>query len=41
MNDADSDQPFFPSGALFFFAILLVFYALLWLLIYWIMIARS
>jgi len=39
-NDA-SAKSFFPSGAIFFFVLLLVFYALLWLVIYWIMIARS
>lgn len=37
----DNDKRFFPSGAIFFFALLLVFYAALWLVIYWIMIARS
>jgi hypothetical protein len=35
------EKKFFPSGAIFFFALLLLFYALLWLVIYWIMIARS
>ena len=37
----ESGKEFFPRGAIFFFALLLVFYALLWLVIYWIMIARS
>ena len=32
---------FFPSGAIFFFVLLLLFYALLWLVIYGLMIARS
>lgn len=32
---------FFPKGALFFFVLLLLFYATLWFLIYGIMIARS
>ncbi len=32
---------FFPKGAIFFFALLLLFYAALWFLIYGIMIARS
>lgn len=36
-----SEEKFFPRGAIFFFAVLLVFYALLWLVIYGIMIARS
>jgi hypothetical protein len=35
------DKPFFPSGAIFFFVLLLVFYALLWLVIYALMIVRS
>jgi hypothetical protein len=35
------DKGFFPSGAVFFFALLLVFYAALWFVIYWVMIARS
>lgn len=37
----ETDGKFFPSGAIFFFALLLVFYALLWLVIYWLMIVRS
>jgi hypothetical protein len=43
MNPAapEKEKPFFPSGALVFFALLLIFYAALWLVIYWIMIARS
>jgi hypothetical protein len=32
---------FFPSGAIFFFAVLILFYAALWLVIYWMMIARA
>jgi hypothetical protein len=32
---------FFPSGAIFFFVLLLLFYAALWFVLYWIMIARS
>jgi hypothetical protein len=35
------DAKFFPKGAIFFFALLLIFYAALWFLIYGIMIARS
>jgi len=34
-------QTFVPSGAIFFFALLVAFYAALWLVIYWLMIARS
>ena len=40
-NESENEKSFFPSGALFFFALLLVFYAALWFVIYWIMIARS
>jgi hypothetical protein len=40
-NESKSEEPFFPSGAIFFFALLLLCYAGLWLVIYWIMIARS
>lgn len=38
---SEQEKSFFPSGAVFFFALLLVFYAALWLVIYWLMIARS
>jgi len=41
MNEHSNDGKFFPSGAIFFFAALVAFYALLWLVIYWLMIARS
>jgi len=37
----ENEKPFFPGGAIAFFVVLLVFYALLWLLIYGLMIARS
>ena len=37
----DTEEKFIPSGAIFFFASLIVFYALLWLVIYGVMIARS
>jgi hypothetical protein len=40
-NNTTNGKSFFPSGAIFFFALLLIFYGLLWLVIYWIMIARS
>jgi len=36
-----SKDKFFPSGAIFFFVLLLVFYSALWFVLYWIMIARS
>ena len=36
-----NEKTFFPSGAIFFFALLIIFYALLWLVIYGLMIARS
>jgi hypothetical protein len=41
MNPGEPENKFFPSGAIFFFALLLLFYAALWFVIYWIMIARS
>jgi zona occludens toxin (predicted ATPase) len=44
MNDADEShngKSFFPSGAILFFALLLLLYAALWLVIYSVMIARS
>ena len=37
----DNEEKFFPTGAIFFFVALLVFYAGLWLVIYGLMIARS
>ena len=40
-DESEPDKTFFPSGAVFFFVLLLVFYAALWLVIYWVMIARS
>ena len=41
MEPGDAEPKFFPSGAIFFFTALLGFYALLWLVIYGLMIARS
>ena len=40
-NELETGKTFFPSGAIFFFALLLLFYALVWLLLYGLMIARS
>ena len=40
-NPDPTPEKFFPSGAIAFFVILLVFYAALWLVIYGVMIARS
>ncbi len=40
-SEPGNEKKFFPSGAILFFALLLVFYAALWFVIYWIMIARS
>ena len=37
----ETENRFFPSGAIFFFVLLLLFYAALWLVIYGLMIARS
>ena len=34
-------EKFFPSGAIAFFVVLLVFYAALWFVIYGVMVARS
>ena len=39
--ERENEKTFFPSGAIFFFALLVAFYAALWFVIYWIMIARS
>jgi len=36
-----NEKSFFPRGAIFFFALLILFYAALWLVIYWIMVARA
>ena len=42
MNEpAETEEKFFPSGAIAFFVALVIFYAVLWLVIYWVMIARS
>jgi len=41
MSPNEPEKKFFPSGAIFFFALLLLFYAALWLVVYWIMIART
>jgi hypothetical protein len=40
-DEPENGKRFFPSGAIFFFALLILFYAALWLVIYWIMIARA
>lgn len=40
-GETENGRRFFPSGAIFFFALLIVFYAALWLVIYWIMVARA
>ena len=41
MESDEREPKFVPSGAIFFFVLLLLFYALLWLVIYGLMIARS
>jgi hypothetical protein len=41
MQPNETDEKFFPSGAIAFFVVLLVFYACLWLVIYGLMVARS
>ena len=37
----DEEKNFVPSGAIFFFALLIAFYTAIWLVVYWLMIARS
>jgi hypothetical protein len=42
MNDSpENDEKFYPSGAIAFFVGLVIFYALLWLVIYGLMVARA
>jgi hypothetical protein len=41
MAPGEPEEKFFPSGAIVFFALLILFYAALWLVVYWIMIARA
>ncbi len=41
LRESDNGEKFFPSGAIFFFVLLLLLYAVIWGVIYWIMIARS
>jgi hypothetical protein len=40
-GETESTKRFFPSGAIFFFALLILFYAALWLVLYWIMVGRA
>jgi hypothetical protein len=40
-GEPENGRRFFPSGAIFFFALLIVFYAALWLVVYWLMLARA
>ncbi|HEY3663565.1 MAG TPA: hypothetical protein VGL24_10465 [Chthoniobacterales bacterium] len=40
-QEAAKEENFFPKGALFFFGLLLLFYAAIWFVIYGIMIVRS
>jgi hypothetical protein len=40
-GERENGKRFFPSGAIFFFALLILFYAALWLVVYWVMIARA
>jgi hypothetical protein len=40
-SEPENSKRFFPSGAIFFFALLILFYAALWLVVYWTMIARA
>jgi hypothetical protein len=41
MEPGETEPKFFPGGAIAFFVVLLAFYAVLWLVIYGLMIARS
>lgn len=41
LGGPENGKRFFPSGAIFFFAVLIVFYAALWLVVYWLMIDRA
>jgi hypothetical protein len=41
MEHNESQPKFFPSGAILFFVLLLIFYSALWFVLYWVMIARS
>jgi hypothetical protein len=40
-GESENEKRFFPSGAILFFALLVLFYAVLWLVVYWIMIVRA
>ena len=40
-SELENRKGFFPRGAIFFFALLIVFYAALWLVVYWLMIVRA
>jgi hypothetical protein len=40
-SEPENGRRFFPTGAIFFFALLILFYAVLWLVIYWLMVARA
>lgn len=40
-NELETGKRFFPCGAIFFFALLVSFYAVLWLVVYWLMVTRA
>jgi len=40
-GESENGRRFFPRGAIFFFALLIAFYAALWLVVYRIMVARA
>ena len=40
-NESKNGEPFVPSGAIAFFVLLLLLYAVIWFTLYWIMIVRS
>ena len=39
--ESPAQAPFFPRGAIFFFVLLVLLYGAIWLIIYWLMIARA
>lgn len=41
MNEKHEHEEFFPSGAIAFFIFMMVFYAVLWFMIYWVLLERG
>lgn len=40
-EEPEDSKSFFPSGAIVFFILLLLLYAVIWFTLYWVMIVRS